>query len=280
MFSPTAYNIPCVVINHKMKKTYKKLIITAVIIALLSLIVWWQFGNIKTLYYWLRYSQSDIDLMMEKTFEEVEVYLEQNPNIVVRPAEPIEEELHKKGVINDEELTNLLTDKTTVKEIFGTDLELREDKSFENTENGQKVEVEDLNNLKQEASTEKETSSAPSDTDAQISECVAHMYVLKSSFVSRLDTIYNTAFSEYKELWPDMTEEERSAKKKSLLSEVYPQAVALETQCDTEVEKVVSKLKSLLKEAGQNTDLADKIYESYKNEKSLKKAHYLNLITK
>ncbi len=263
-----------------MKKSYKILIIVAVIMAFLLVLVWWQFGNIKAVYYSLKYSKADIDTMLGKTFSEVQSYLDNNPNLNVRPAKPVEEELHKEGVLNDDELTSLITEKTTIEEMFGTGLDLDDDKNFTNTQNGEKLEVEDINKLKEEASPPTKEEENTSNIDAQISDCVARMYVLKSSFVSQLDQIYNTAFTEYKALWRSMTEEERSAKKNELLKRVYPQAVALEDECDKQVDEVITKLKSLLKESGQDNSLADKIYESYKNEKSLKKAHYINLVRK
>lgn len=268
-----------------MKKSHKILIILAVIAVIIAALVWWQFGNIKAIYYWARYSDADIETMLENNFGEVGEYLEKNPEIGVRPTKPVEEELHKEGIIDDEELSNLITEKTTVKDIFGTDIDLDDDKSFTNTENGEKLEVEDINKLKEEnkdnqkPAPEQESNEAQSDINAQISECVAQMYVLKSTFVSQLDAIYDTAFAEYKAVWKSLTEDERMAKKKELLTRVYPQAAALEKECDAKVNEIVTKLRSLLEEAGQDTSLADKIYESYQNEKSLKKAHYINIIT-
>ena len=76
-----------------------------------------------------------------------------------------------------------------------------------------------------------------------------------------------------------MTEEQRTAKKKELLNEVYPRASALEKDCDTQMNDLLGKLTKLLKESGEGTGLVDQIRESYYNEKSLKKAHYLSLLT-
>lgn len=264
-----------------MKKTYKILITIGVILVLCVSLVWWQWGNIRALYYWVKYSGDDIDALMGKSFSEVENYLDDNPQYNVRPSKPIEEELHKEGVINDQELTNLITEKTTVEEMFGTELELSDDKKITIVESGEQIDADAANKLKEEtASSSGQTETPKSNNDAEVSECIAQVYVLKAKFVAELDVIYNQAFSEYKALWRDMTEEERDAKKKSLLAQVYPRAASLERDCDAQMNQLLSKLSKLLQDAGDDTALVDQIRTSYYNEKSLKKAHYLSLITK
>ena len=117
-----------------------------------------------------------------------------------------------------------------------------------------------------------------SGNDAEISACVAQMYVLKSSFVAQLEALYNQAFGEYEAVYHQLTEAEREAKKKNIISSLYPKASALEKQCDTQVNQVLAKLEALLKESGGDISLVGRIRDSYNSEKSLKKAYYLNQI--
>ena len=263
-----------------MKKIYKILIILLVIVSLCAGLIWWQFENIRALYYWMKYSEDDIDALMSENSSQVETILEEKTEYQVRPSKPVEEELHKKGVIDDKELVNLITEQTTIKDMFGTELELSEDKKLTITESGENIDAETATQLKQEAETSTDKKDEPSsDKESEISSSIAQVYVIKANFVGQLDVIYNQAFSEYKALWRDMTKEQRSAKKKELLSEVYPKASALERDCDAQIDQLLSKLTVLLKEAGDDTGLVDQIRNSYYNEKSLKKAHYLSLIT-
>ena len=263
-----------------MKKTYKILITIVVTLVLCASLVWWQWGNIRALYYWAKYSGDDIDTLMGESFSEVENYLNDNPQYNVRPSKPVEEELHKEGVINDEELTSLITEKTTVKEMFGTELELGDDQKITIVESGEKIDAAEANKLKEEtASSSAQTETPKPNNDAKVSECIAQVYVLKAKFVGELDVIYDQAYSEYEALWRDMTEEQRDAKKKSLLAAVFPKASSLEKQCDNEINQILERLTNLLKESGDDTQLVDRIRESYYNEKSLKKAHYLSLLT-
>ena len=281
----------------EMKKRYKFLITFLVIISLCAGLIWWQFGNVRALYYWLKYSESDIDTMMNENSAQVETYLEENSSFQVRPSKPVEEELHKKGVIDDKELVNLITEQTTIKDMFGTELELSEEKNITIVESGEKIEDETLTQLKQDVASSlevtqqdgnndgtnsdagKKNEDSPKPQSSEISECIAQVYVIKAKFVGELDVIYNKAFSEYKVLWRDMTDEQRTAKKKALLAEVYPRAAALERDCDNQINQLLSKLTKLLEDSGESTALTEQIRTAYYNEKSLKKAHYLSLIT-
>ena len=79
------------------KKTIIKLTILAVVIAVIAAIAWWQFGNIKAIYYGIKYSSEDIDYKMKHSQDTVKEYLESNPQFSVRPTEPVEEELHQES---------------------------------------------------------------------------------------------------------------------------------------------------------------------------------------
>ena len=50
---------------------------------------------------------------------------------------------------------------------------------------------------------------------------------------------------------------------------------ALEKECDAQVAQVVERLRSLLKQAGKDDSLAKQVEKTYQEEKSLKKAAYL-----
>ena len=52
--------------------------------------------------------------------------------------------------------------------------------------------------------------------------------------------------------------------------------IAMEKECDGQVAAVVSRLRELLKATGQDDTLARQVEKTYKEEKSLKKAYYLN----
>jgi len=101
---------------------------------------------------------------------------------------------------------------------------------------------------------------------------VAKMYVLKSTFVGRLESIVAKAKSEYSAL---PAEERTNDAKMKIVQSKSSQIAALEKECDAEVAEVVSELQRLLKESGQDQTLVDKVKTVYAQEKSLKKAYYM-----
>ena len=102
------------------------------------------------------------------------------------------------------------------------------------------------------------------------------MYVLKSNFESRLGALYEQAKQDY----ISVPNSQRSARKTEVVKKVYSQAVALENECDAQVEAVLKELDSILKQSGGDRSIVSKIRQSYNDEKSLKKAYYLNLFNR
>ena len=322
---------------HIMKKSRIILIVLAVIIFIAAVVVWWQFDNIKAVYYWWKYSESDIEQMTKKNNEELNDFIKDNPEYSVHPTTPLEEKLYQDGIINDDELADMLTEKTTVEEIFGKNIELSDDGALIDSATGEKISTEKASQLKEEqkqASKKESTKSDPktnkphsngaddkkenssqkgsaSDVgasvgssigstvggnaptansgskpnqgstessgnamSAEISACIAKVYVLRSSFVGQLNALYSQAVSSYEAL-PD---NQKESGKQSIISSLYPQAVALEASCDSQMEQILAELQGLLSASGGDTSLVGKIRSAYNSEKSLKKAYYLNQI--
>ena len=264
------------------KKTIVILTVVALLIAGISAVVWWQFDNIKAVYLGLKYSSEDIESKLSRTDDDVKKFLESNPQYSVRPIEPLEEELYKEGMITDKELTDIITGETTVADVFGTQISLSEDKKLTITESGQLLNKETADRLKQETEASKENDTSQKDKDqdknkvdnsAEISKNVAQLYVLKSSFVSRLDGLYNQAVADYRALTP---EQKKNDGKTTIANRYYSSAASMEAECDAQVSAILTKIEKLLKEQGSDTALIDKIKASYYQEKSLKKAYYIN----
>lgn len=108
-----------------------------------------------------------------------------------------------------------------------------------------------------------------SDVEAQIQEQIAQMYVLRSTYVSKLEAIAQAAIDEYTQ--GEHTEENKADVVYKRLEEL----TALEKECDAQVAQVVERLRSLLKQAGKDDSLAQQVEKTYQEEKSLKKAAYL-----
>ena len=109
----------------------------------------------------------------------------------------------------------------------------------------------------------------PSEVDQAIQEQIATMYVLRSTYVGKLEAIAQSAIDEYSA--GAHTEENR----KQVVYDKLDQLTALEKECDDQVAQVVARLRELLNEAGRDDSLAKQVEQTYQEEKSLKKAAYL-----
>ena len=74
--------------------------------------------------------------------------------------------------------------------------------------------------------------------------------------------------------------EHTSANRTKVVYSKMDELVAMEKACDSEVAAVVSRLRELLKAAGQDDTLARQVEETYREDKSLKQAYYLNAFRK
>lgn len=110
---------------------------------------------------------------------------------------------------------------------------------------------------------------AQSDLDAQIQEQIAQMYVLRSTYIAKLESIAQAAIDEYTQ--GEHTDENKA----DVVYKRVEELTALEKDCDAQVADVVARLRELLQQAGRDDSLAQQVEKTYQEEKSLKKAAYL-----
>lgn len=97
---------------------------------------------------------------------------------------------------------------------------------------------------------------------------IAKMYVLRETYVGKLDAIVQSAIDEY-------AASGGSQSKEDIVYGKMGELTALEKECDQQVAAVTSRLRELLKEAGQDNSLAELVEDTYQSEKSMKKASYI-----
>lgn len=110
----------------------------------------------------------------------------------------------------------------------------------------------------------------PDDTAAS----VAKLYIIKSNFVSQLSSIEKEITSAYVSL---PKEQQTPASRKSIAGEYISTVADLELECDAQVEAILSELKAKLEAASKDTSVVETIRQAYENEKSLKKAYYMDI---
>jgi len=120
-------------------------------------------------------------------------------------------------------------------------------------------------------STGQNTDSA--EVDKRIAEIVTRMYVLKSEYTGAIDGIVASMKAEYVKL---PAEQRNRSAKQSIAARYMGQINAMEIQCDAQVNAIVAELRTLLKNNGRDTALADAIVSTYASEKENTKAYYLS----
>ncbi len=254
-----------------MKKLNIFLIILCILFIIIAFVVWWQFDNIKSVYYSFKYNNEQIDSLIDKHYGEVDKYLKEHSNYNVRPSTEVEQKLHQDELLTDKEFQNVLTGKNDVNKMFGTQLGLDESKNFIDSD-GNTLTKEELEDAKNE-NAEEDDADENDGNDEKAAESIAKMYVLKSTFEAKLEALYNEAVAYYHTL----SSEQKKNAKAELLKKFYSTAADMERSCDAEVDKILTDLEATLKKSGESTELIAKIKTAYTEEKSLKKAYYLNL---
>lgn len=100
---------------------------------------------------------------------------------------------------------------------------------------------------------------------------IAKLYVLKGSYVAKLDALESEGIAEYAN-----TPNKNTSWKASMISKYSGKVAALEGECDAKFEAIVSELKTELEKNGEDTSIIKTIRSTYEKEKQIKKANYLN----
>ena len=130
-------------------------------------------------------------------------------------------------------------------------------------------------NNNQSSSTDNGKSSVPgiSQADAIVRTYTAELLSLEGKYVGYIEGILSSAIDKFYALPPD--QRTYSAKMK-VMQDYVGQINSLEAQCDGEVETIIARLTSELKSINADTSIIKSIRKAYNNEKSLKKAYYIN----
>lgn len=111
------------------------------------------------------------------------------------------------------------------------------------------------------------------EADRKIAVLVGKIYVLKAEFESELSGLESQIISQYTSL----PEEERTYSSKVKLGRsALSQANSLEANCDSQMEAILTELKTELVAAQRDASLISSIRSAYEEEKKIKKSYYLS----
>ena len=235
-------------------KKWQKITFVAIGIVLLGLggVALWQRENLQAVYEAMHYNPEELGSQIQSTKQEVERVLEKYDLESIKRLTPEEEEQVKKGELSLEE---------AVERMMPT----------RNEEEG--VESQDTPEAKPET--------APQAVSKKESDLVkastVKMYELQAKYLGLLGELEARGMQALRAIPSD----QRTVKKMMSIGMPFMQeGLALESQCDGEVENVLHHLKEELVAIGADYDIVETMRQAYYTEKRLKKAYYLSLIPK
>lgn len=223
----------------------------------------WQRENVQALWEGVSYTDEQLKSQMETSKEKVKQSLEQYQIKDIRDLTVAEEEQLMKGEMTVEEALDLITkgeSRPTIeeKEALANKYELDEPiASISPQEESQshetvKVGVEQI-----------------------VETYVKKMYTLQVTFLSELGAIESRA----RDVFSQLPKEERNLSTAQKLAPSFiNEALALEEQCDSQVNTLLNAFQKELKSIGADTSIVKDTREAYETQKRLKKAYYLAAI--
>ena len=112
----------------------------------------------------------------------------------------------------------------------------------------------------------------PTAYEKQLSAVIARVYGLREEFMGRLDALMNQAIAEFKAI---PAEERTGARLTAFASGYLSKGLDMEKECDAQIEAIIIELETLLQENNGDLSIAQTVYDTYVEEKSLKKARYM-----
>ena len=212
----------------KRKKTVI-LIILAVIIAGLGALIYWQWNNIEALKYFATYSEEERQNKLDENEKAISDILDGMSGIDISRLSDEAVKMLQNGELTEEEAIAIITNKTTLDEIKSGKATLSNDSS-------------NLENL------------------------IAKIYVLRSTYVGKLDSLVSQAYGEYK----------AGGDSDAIVDKYIGIASGMEGECDGQIESLLSQIKTELEKTGGDMSLINQIRTTYKNEKSIKKGDLLS----
>ena len=109
--------------------------------------------------------------------------------------------------------------------------------------------------------------------EAEVKALIQQTYALKAIAEKGLKSSISAAKAEYKTL---PAEQQTKTKKIMICLSKTGELTSLQSYCDKEMGRIVSQLRTVLKENGQSTELADQVMSTYKAEKGQRYAELKN----
>lgn len=181
------------------------------------------------------------------------------------------EQLEEKKAENDSKIDALIEENPDI------DLKKLTDEQREKLRTGEMTEAQAVNIVLEKSvpdNSPKSSDTAELQAKKQrINELVAEVYVMRDSYVAKLNAIESAGRAKYSAL---PAEQRTKSTRNKIISECISQASNLEGQCDSKMDGILSELSKLLNETGGDITLVDRVRGTYAEQKAITKAQYIN----
>lgn len=257
---------------RKSKKVFCGVLL-AVAIGVGALVVW-QWNNISAALSFLRFSQEELEEKLAANDQVIKDAVAANPSVTIREVTEEERAALRDGTLTQEELAQSLLQKPESKPEPEPEPE-QSPKTEANPQAKPEQKPPETSEPAQQPQSEPEVSTQPeqSESEQKVNELIAKVFVLREEFLIKLDDLMAQAKADY---WALSPEERSGSKLMGMVSSYLAKGNALEKQCDAQIEAIATELSQIIREHGGDLTLPQTVYDTYIEEKSLKKAWYMN----
>lgn len=235
------------------------IVLLSILLLIVGLAVW-QRNNISALLSFVRFSQEELEEKIADNDQKIKDAVEKLPDVTIRDITEEEKEALRDGSLTREELTENLV-KPVVKP----------------EQKPQTVQPKPQTPAVDPTPQPTPEEQAKAEYEKKLSAVLAKVYVLREEFLIKLDALQAEAIAEYRAL----PEGERSASALTgMVGKYMSRGLALEKQCDQRMDEILVELEALIQENNGDESLPQTVFDTYVEEKSLKKALYMEKLKK
>lgn len=241
---------------------FKKILCTILAVLLLGagVLVWWQWDNIAAVITGLRYSTQELEEKLAQNDQVVKDAVAAIPEITVRDLTDEERQALRDGTLTSDELVQSMTGGEKQPDTAAPDPE-------KPTQQKPDPKPEKDDPPQQPDKTPEQLA-----YEQELSAVIARVYVLREEFLGKLDALMSQALAEYNA----MSADQRTASNlTTLVSNYLSVGLDMEKECDARIEAIIVELETLLQKNNGDLSIAQTVYDTYVEEKSLKKAWYM-----
>lgn len=238
--------------RRKKRKTARSvlLIVLAVLVLAVGLLAWRFRKEIQAFTISRQYSTAELEGQLAENDQTIRDAVEASSDVTVRAPTEEEREALRDGSLTQEELIGRLTGESAA----GSSDSAPETAAPE----------------EQPA---EQAPAEPPEYQKQLSALIAQVYVLREEYLAALDNMETSAKADYRAL----SDSQRTAGKlASLVSDYIGRATRLEKECDGKMDAIIAQMETLIQANNGDMSLTDSVFNTYVNEKSLKKAWYMS----